>query len=51
MRTAEEEVEEWVSEEEEAEAVAARLATTVMKKDIWQENFPKKTAGIVDDDR
>jgi len=50
MKTAEEK-EEVVSEEEEVEAVAAELATIVTKKDIWQENVPKKTAGIVEDDR
>ena len=56
---AEEEVEETlaVTEEEEVEdsvdveeVVAAGNATTVTKKDIWQENVPKETDEIVEDD-
>merc|ERR1712150_229541 len=35
----------------EAVVVVAELATTATKTDIWQENVPKKTAEIVEDDR
>jgi len=46
--TEEEEVEDLVDEEE---VVAAGNATTVTKKDISQENVPKETDEIVEDDK